>query len=88
MDTIKAINSRCSMRRYVEDFQIPEEDVKTILECAMKAPSAMNTRPWKFIVITNKEVLNKIAEVHQYAKFLPNGFFSYYCGRFTRSSRE
>ena len=33
----------------------------------MEAPSAINAQPWHFIVITNKEILNKMTEVHTHA---------------------
>lgn len=36
----------------------------------MNAPSAHNKRPWNFIVIRNKETLNHLAEIKEYAKML------------------
>ena len=36
----------------------------------MLAPSACNTRPWEFIVIKNREVLEKIRKVHPYTGML------------------
>ena len=30
---------------------IPQEDLDLILEAAMMAPSARNTRPWEFVVV-------------------------------------
>jgi len=34
----------------------------------MLSPSAGNSRPWEFIAVTKREVLDQIAEVHPYAK--------------------
>ena len=34
----------------------------------MYAPSACNTRPWEFIAITDRKTLDRIAEIHPYAK--------------------
>jgi len=38
-----------------------------LLHAAMLAPSARNTRPWEFIAITKREVLDDIARIHPYA---------------------
>ncbi|MCL2376018.1 MAG: nitroreductase family protein [Defluviitaleaceae bacterium] len=66
---IKAIQNRRSTRKYVENT-IPREKIEALLEAAMLAPSACNSRPWRFIVITQREVLNKLADCHNYAKML------------------
>ncbi len=61
MNTIEAIKTRISVRRY-SDQRISDEDVRTILEAAMSGPSAVNARPWSFIVIRDKDMLNKMAD--------------------------
>ena len=66
---IDTIFSRRSIRSYTDE-QVSEEDVKTLLEAAMAAPSASNRKPWHFIVVTERETLNRLAEAHMYAKML------------------
>ena len=66
MDAIKALNTRRSIRKYNEG-KISEETISKILEAGMEAPSAINEQPWHFIVITDKEILNKIPEIHPHA---------------------
>jgi nitroreductase len=61
------IFSRRSIRRFHSN-PVEEEKVRLILEAAMAAPSANNAKPWHFIVIRERERLNRIAEVHPYAK--------------------
>ena len=61
MDAIDAIMSRRSIRSYTDE-KVSEEQIKTILEAAMAAPSAKSEQPWHFIVIKNKELLNEISE--------------------------
>lgn len=61
------IFARRSIRRFHSN-PVEEEKVRQILEAAMAAPSANNARPWHFIVIRERERLNRIAEVHPYAK--------------------
>jgi nitroreductase len=38
----------------------------------MAAPTAMNKQPWAFVMITEREVLNKLANVLDYGKMLNN----------------
>lgn len=70
MNTLETIRSRRSIRKYKEGVVVPKEDIKQILEAAMMAPSACNTRPWEFVVIENREILNQIMTVHPYVSML------------------
>ena len=62
------IKSRRSIRKYQADKPVTSEQLNQLLEAAMLAPSACNSRPWEFIAITNRETLNEIARVHPSAK--------------------
>ena len=55
------INIRRSIRKYDPAVPVTKEQLDSILEAAMLAPSARNTRPWEFIAVTKREVLDKIA---------------------------
>jgi nitroreductase len=68
-DLIKTILSRRSIRKYKSD-PVKPEDIKTLLEAAMAAPSASNRKPWHFIVLTDREKIDKLADAHPYAKML------------------
>ena len=68
-ELIKTIFSRRSIRKYTEE-PVPEEHVTTILEAAMAAPSASNRKPWHFVVVTERDTLNRLADAHKYAKML------------------
>lgn len=61
MDTIQNILTRKSIRSY-EDKPISKEDLRTILTAGMSGPSCVNARDWQFIVVEDKEMLNKIAD--------------------------
>ena len=56
MEIIDVIQSRRSVRKYRSD-PVRREDIITILEAAHSAPSAMNHKPWEFLVITGEKVL-------------------------------
>jgi nitroreductase len=58
MDVIEAIKKRKSIRGYKPD-PVPREVLRQILELASHAPSAMNTQPWEFTVLTG-EVLENV----------------------------
>jgi nitroreductase len=62
MDIEKAITSRKSIRKYKPD-PVPKKILREILQIAQRAPSAMNTQPWEFVVITG-EVLDNIKRVN------------------------
>ena len=68
-ELIQTIFARRSIRRYAAD-PVDEEDVKTLLEAAMAAPSAGNSRPWYLVVVTHRQTLDALAEVHTYGKML------------------
>ena len=66
---LESINTRRSIRKF-KPTAIAKEQIRVLLEAAMLAPSACNTRPWRFIAITNRDMLDKLAEVHPYARML------------------
>lgn len=58
MNITEAIRKRKSIRNFKKD-PVPQEIIREILETACRAPSAMNTQPWEFTVIT-KAVLDSV----------------------------
>jgi nitroreductase len=52
MDVIEAVKTRKSIRGYKPD-PVPRQVLEQILELASRAPSAMNTQPWEFTVLTS-----------------------------------
>lgn len=82
MNTLEAIRSRRSIRKYKKGAPVPKEDIKQILEAAMMAPSACNTRPWEFVVVENQEKLQAIHAVHPFTSMLNTAFLAIViCGR-------
>ena len=63
-----SIENRRSIRKFKTDKPISKQQLKQMLEAAMLAPSACNSRPWEFIAVNKRETLDKIAEVHPYAQ--------------------
>ncbi len=52
---------RHSIRRYT-DRKIDPEDVKTILEAALLAPSSKSSRPWQFVVVEDAGMLERLSQ--------------------------
>jgi len=67
MDAIEAILTRRSIRKYTGK-PVSDSDIKTLMECAMAAPSADNQQPWHYVVVDDREVLNGIAGAHPHAQ--------------------
>lgn len=55
------INNRQSVRGYMPDM-VEKEKLERILEAGRLSPSACNAQPWKFIVVDEPELKNKIAD--------------------------
>ena len=60
MDFQKLIQQRQSVRKYI-DKAVEKDKLNRCLEAARMAPSASNSQPWKFIVIDDPVLKDKIA---------------------------
>ena len=63
----ESIKDRRSIRKFKSDKPVSKEQLDRLLEAAMLAPSACNSRPWEFIAITKRETLDEIVRIHPYA---------------------
>jgi nitroreductase len=55
MELFDIIRTRRSIRKYRPD-PVPDADIITILQAANMAPSAMNHKPWEFIVVRGEKL--------------------------------
>jgi nitroreductase len=72
---IDAILKRRSIRRYRKK-SVDKSTIMELLTAGMYAPSARNEQPWHYIVIEDRETLNRIMEIHPYASMLPGASFA------------
>lgn len=63
------ITLRRSTRKFTEELLAPEQ-VELILKAALKSPSSKSKNPWQFIVIEDKEQLQKLSECKQHGSKL------------------
>ena len=61
MNTIEAIMQRISTRSFSEQV-ISDDDMHTLLAAAMSGPSCANTRDWSFIVLRDREIIDRVAD--------------------------
>jgi nitroreductase len=62
MDTLQAIRERRAVKHYDPAFEMPEEDKNKILDCAQQAPTSFNIQNWRFVLIENPEMKQKVRE--------------------------
>ena len=63
--------NRRSVRRYT-DKPLGEGEIKNLMEAAMAAPSANNSQPWHFVVVTERGLLKSLADAHPYGRMMAN----------------
>ncbi len=68
-----AIFNRRSIRKYNTE-PVSDKDIEELLRAAMAAPSAGNQQPWEFIVVKDRELLNKMMNIHPYAQMLKTAY--------------
>lgn len=66
---LEVIRNRRSIRKYV-NRTVPAEKLETLLRAAMQAPTARNLQPWEFVITQNRDIMNRIPEVHPYSQMV------------------
>lgn len=69
MDVMTVIKSRRSIRAY-KSTEVEEEKLNLILEAARLSPSARNLQNWKFIVVRDKKLRERLVEAAAGQKFV------------------
>ena len=63
---IELILTRRRIRKY-ESTPVESEKLENILKCAAFAPTAKNTKAWKFVVTSDRAIIDKVVAAHPYA---------------------
>jgi len=58
---IDILRNRRSVRKF-KKLPIENNKLKTLEEAMLRSPSSRNLKPWKFIFVTDKKLLRKLAE--------------------------
>ena len=59
-EVMQAILGRRSIRKF-EDREVPKEVLDDLVQAALHAPSGMGKKTWRFTVISNRELIRRLA---------------------------
>lgn len=63
---IELILTRRSIRKF-KSTPVEDEKLENILKCAAFAPTAKNTKAWRFVVSKDRSIINKVIAAHPYS---------------------
>lgn len=61
MELLELMRNRRSVRLYTGET-VPEEKVEKVVQAALLSASGRAIRPWEFIVVRNKDMIQKLSE--------------------------
>lgn len=63
------IKNRRSVRSFA-DYMIPDRELWEMLSAGIMAPSGKDRRPWRFVIVRNREVIKSISKNVVYSRFI------------------
>lgn len=69
MDVLEAVRSRRSVRAFIPG-NVSDKQVEQILEAGRWAPSGLNNQPWRFKVVRDPSVREKLASCTKYGSVI------------------
>lgn len=69
MDFKDLVQQRRSIRKYTDEKLTPEQ-VELIMRAALMSPASKRTNPWQFVLVEDKEVLQKLSACKKMASTL------------------
>ncbi len=60
-DVFKNILARRSIRDFLPE-SVPDHVIRELIAAGTYAPSAVNKQPWRFLVIKNRELMNRLSD--------------------------
>ena len=67
-DALTAIRTRKSVRKFMPQRKVEDAKIEQLLRAAMCAPTAMDTRPWEFVVVKDPALLAQLGERLPYSR--------------------
>ena len=74
MELMNIIKTRRSIRKF-KDEPVPDNQIYEILEAGRWSPSGKNNQPWRFVVIKNKTIKEKLAALTKYSPIIKSSDF-------------
>lgn len=69
MTVEEVIRNRRSARNFT-DYVIPDQELMEILSTGIMAPSGKNRKPWRFVIVRNREAIKNLARKVTYSRFI------------------
>jgi nitroreductase len=69
MQVFETIKTVLAIRSF-QDQQVPPEIVQRIIEAAHLTGSSMNLQPWHFIVVEDRDTLEKLGAIAEYGPYI------------------
>ena len=80
---LDVIMTRTSIRNFTGE-PVPQEQLEIILKAGMAAPTAMNSQPWRFVVVTDQEkIVSVFGQGPRSGMFTTAGAVIVVCGEST-----
>ena len=80
MDVFEALYTTRAMRRVKED-PVPDNIIQSMIDSAIRAPSGSNRQNWKFLVVTDKNIREKLSNIYRET-------WDYYINSFLNSAMD
>jgi nitroreductase len=68
LTALQAIYARRSIRKF-QPRPVEQEKLLELLKAAMAAPSAVNSQPWEFVVVSQPEPLARLQQLMDYGRY-------------------
>lgn len=69
LQELEGILGRTSIRQYT-DAPVSDKEIEELMRAAMSAPTGVNKQPWEFAVVTDRKLLEQLADALPYAKMV------------------
>ena len=71
----EAVRAKRAVRAYSAE-PVPDEVIRAILNAGRRAQSSKNDQPWTFIVVTEREQLQRLSTAGTYTAHMPSSAFT------------
>ena len=81
MDTFEAIAARRSVKKFDPDHEMTRDEITRLMETVLLTPTSFNIQNWRFVVITDPEVKQRVREKgYDQAQFTDCSMIVVICG--------
>lgn len=75
MEVYETVRTVLAVREY-QDKLVPQEVIRKVVESAWLTASSMNKQPWHFIVVEEREILQRMGAQAAYGRYIAQASFA------------